>query len=99
MILTPKDVELFHDDPTEFIRKQLDFTEGLFNPRNTCSDLLSALCNYKSNKKRKKPDYLHSFLNYCGENLIAYTQQASPDWKIKEALLFCIGMLRDNIDT
>ena len=58
MMLSEKDVNLFKDDPIEYIRKQLDFTESLFSAKNTIIDLLVYLCSYRSNKKVKKPDYL-----------------------------------------
>lgn len=40
MLITQKDATLFHEDPIEYIRKQLDFTETLFMPKNTVIDLL-----------------------------------------------------------
>ena len=61
-------------------------------------DLLVYLCNYKSVKSNKKPDYLHNFLQFCVNNLNQYTQQENPDWRIKEAILYSIGSLRDLID-
>lgn len=33
MLVTHKDVELFAQDPTEYVRKQLDFTETLYMPK------------------------------------------------------------------
>jgi hypothetical protein len=72
MLITHKDVTLFKDDPIEFVRKQNDFTETLFSPKNTVVDLLMYLCQYKSNKKNKKPDYLHKFLEFCAKNLAEY---------------------------
>lgn len=44
MLVTHKDVTLLKDDPIEFIRKQFDFTETLFAPKNTVIDLLQYLC-------------------------------------------------------
>ena len=62
MLLTHKDVTLFKEDPIEYVRKQFDFTETLFAPKNTAVDLLTYLCQYKSAKKAKQPDYLRGFL-------------------------------------
>ena len=59
MMITHKDASLYKDDPIEFIRKQQDFSETLFSARNSIIDMLTYLCTYKSNKKVKKPDYLH----------------------------------------
>jgi hypothetical protein len=51
MLLTHRDVTLFKEDPIEYIRKQTDFTETLYAPKNTAVDLLTYLCKYKSTKK------------------------------------------------
>lgn len=72
MLLTHRDVTLFKDDPIEFIRKQNDFTETLFAPKNTAVDLLTYLCKYKSTKKQKQPDYLKKFLMFCYQSLVQY---------------------------
>ena len=97
MLITHRDVTLFKDDPIEYIRKQQDFTETLFAPKNAVVDLLLYLCSYKSSKKNKKPDYLNKFLEFCLSNLNQYQQQPEPDWRIKEAILFSIGSLVDQI--
>lgn len=99
MKVTHKDVTLFREDPIEFVRKQYDFTETMFSPKNCVTDLLQYLASYKSTKKAKKPDYLHGFLKFCVDNLNLYSQQENPDWRIKESILYAIGSLRDNIDT
>jgi hypothetical protein len=44
--LTHKDVNLFTEDATEFIRKQQDFTETLYMPRQTLVDLIESICMY-----------------------------------------------------
>jgi hypothetical protein len=74
MLVSHKDVTLYKEDSIEYIRKQLDFTETLFSPKNTVVDLLIYLCNYKSVKKSKKPDYLNNFLSFCANNLNQYAQ-------------------------
>jgi len=51
MLLTHKDISLFKEDPIEYVRKQNDFTETLFAPKNTAVDLLLYLAKYKSTKK------------------------------------------------
>ena len=40
MLPTMKDIALFSEDPIEYIRKQQDFTETLYMPKNTVIDLL-----------------------------------------------------------
>ena len=74
MLITHRDLELFKEDPIEFIRKQNDFTETLFSPKNNVIDMLRYLCSYKQNKKQKKPDYLQKFLEFCAKNLNEYAQ-------------------------
>ena len=103
MLVTHRDVTLFKDDPIEYIRKQYDFTETLFSPKNTVVDLLNYLCKYKSTRKQRQPDYLYSFLEFCGRNMDQFTlavangQGASFDWRIKEAILYAIGSLMEEI--
>jgi hypothetical protein len=72
MLVTHKDVTLFNDDPIEYIRKQQDFTETLFMPKNTVIDLLQYLCSYISapkvkgqKKANRKPDFLFPFLGFA----------------------------------
>ena len=68
MLTTKKDISLFSEDPIEYIRKQVDFTETLYMPQNTVIDLLQFICNYKSAKKGKS-DYLMPFLGYAVNNM------------------------------
>lgn len=53
MMPSHADVTLFKEDSIEYIRKQNDFTDSLFSPKNSIVDLLIRLCTYKSNKKAK----------------------------------------------
>ena len=78
MLITQKDATLFHDDPIEYIRKQQDFTETLFMPKNTVIDLLQYVCSYistpkvKGKKAKRKPDYLFPFLSFAVTNMVQY---------------------------
>ncbi len=65
MLIQHKDFVLYKEDPIEFIRKQNDITQTMINPKITVEDLLEYLCTYRSNKKIKRPDYLHKFLEFC----------------------------------
>lgn len=100
MMATHRDVSLFNDDPIEYIRKQEDFTETLYMPKNTVIDLMQYICMHKSDKKGK-PDYLFPFLNYAVTNMTSYLQMkasgGTPDWRIKEALLCAVGHLQSQI--
>jgi hypothetical protein len=72
MLVQHKDVVLFREDPIEYIRKQNDITQTFMNPKFTVEELLESLCTYRSNKKIKRPDYLHKFLEFCVSNLNQY---------------------------
>lgn len=76
MMATERDLTLFNDDPIEYIRKQEDFTETLYMPKNTTIDLLQYICMYKSggDSSSVKPDYLFPFLNYAVNNMKNYKQ-------------------------
>jgi len=106
MLITHKDATLFKDDPIEYIRKQQDFTETLFMPKNTVIDLLQYICSYVSapkvkgqKKSARRPDYLFPFLHFAATNMNDYQAQiaqgAHPDWRIKEGLMCAIGHLHD----
>ena len=91
MLQTHKDVCLFSEDPTEYVRKQLDFTETLYMPKQIVIDLVVQICQYNSTReaikkeiqggaKKKmprniKPDYLVPFLNYMANNMTEYQQK------------------------
>jgi len=97
MLVQHKDVVQHREDPVEFIRKQRDVTKTYLNPRETVLELMEALCSYRSNKKVKRPDYLNKFLEFCVSNLAQYQQHSQADWRIKEAILNAIGVLKDLI--
>ena len=110
MFITEKDMTSFTNDPVEYIRNLYDFTETLFQPKNTVQDLLVYLCRYSSQKKKKKkggkskrgkPDYLHPFLAFAVKNLEEYNGKIASgegaDFRIKEAIMYAIGTLKDEI--
>jgi hypothetical protein len=68
MMATQRDIQLFNEDPIEYIRKQEDFTETLYMPKNTVIDLVQYICMHKSDPKGRA-DYLIPFLNYAVENM------------------------------
>jgi len=72
MLISQKDATQFQEEPIEYIRKQTDFTDSYYNPKNSALDLMSVLCEIKSEKKQKLPDYLPGFLSFCLENLNQY---------------------------
>lgn len=103
MYITERDINTLNDDPIEFIRNQYDFTETLFLPKNCVQDLLIYICKYKEDKKKKtKPEFLQKFLGFAVQNLNQYNDaiqtSSGADWRIKEALMYCIGTLSDEIN-
>ena len=52
-------------------------------------------------KKKGKPDYLHLFVTYVGQMLVDFNTKLSAgqqvDWRMKEALIFAIGTIKDEI--
>ena len=73
MFVTEKDMNLFQNDPIEYIRNLYDFCDTMHDPKNQMQDLLTYLCKYKSTKKKNvKPDYLQGFLQYAVSNLNEY---------------------------
>ena len=71
-------------------------------PKNSTVELVQLICQHKSQKKKKvKPDYLMPFLNFASTNMQQYADGlaagGSPDWRVKEALLFTVGSLNDVI--
>lgn len=68
--LTDKDMELWQDDPQEYLRKEADFMEEFFNPRNAAMSFLLNLVRYRG------PDHLHQFMNFVVSVLMQY--EATP---------------------
>ena len=97
MLISQRDMSLFHEEPIEYIRKSDDLIETIYMPKVTCVNLIQYVCAYKSVKKQKKPDYLIPFLTFATNNMTMYNDEkqknANPDWRIKEALLFAVGSL------
>ena len=101
MLISHRDMSLFHEDPIEYIRKCDDLIETIYMPKITCVNLIQIVCAYKSVKKQKKPDYLFPFLTFATNNMTMYNDEkaknGNPDWRIKEALLFAVGSLQEQI--
>lgn len=105
LYVTEQDLTTFHNDPIEFIRNQYDFTETLFQPKNVIQDLLRYICKHREGGKKKskaKPEYLFQFLQFAVQNLTQYAdaiqKPEGADWRIKEALMYSIGVLCDEIE-
>lgn len=103
MMVTAKDQQLFTDDPIEFIRRQNDIMETVYQPRNSAIDLLQYLCQHKAAGagRKAKPEYLVPFLTFASKNMAdfkaAMAGGVAADWRIEEALLFAVGHLQEQI--
>ena len=113
LYINGKDMETFTDDPKEFINSHYDFLEASMQPKSQACELLCDLCKYSSTakkvqkkngkmkKKKGKPDYLHAFVTYVVNMLTEYQQKIQSgqgaDWRVKEALIYAIGSLKDEI--
>ena len=101
MMVGETDLALFYDDGIEYIRKQQDFSDSFYSPRNVAIDLLKVICSYKSEPKQKTPEYLGGFLKFCSDNLQTYKESSATDqnaWRIKDAILLAIGHLEEEIN-
>lgn len=53
----------------------------------------------RTSKAQKKPEFLHSYLEFCYISLKQFEEQSpKPDWRIKEAILLAIGSLAEHMD-
>ena len=102
MIISNRDIQLFEEDPIEYVRKQQDLFESIYMPKVTTVELLQLICQYKSTPGRKvKPDYLMPFLAFVSNNMQQYGEAlaagGNPDWRVKESLLYAVGSLNEDI--
>lgn len=44
MLVSNRDLQLFEEDPIEFIRKQQDIMETIYMPKTSAKDLLQNIC-------------------------------------------------------
>ncbi len=51
MMVQEQDVLLFEEDSLEYIRRQMDFTDSYYNPRNVAIDFMQVITGYKTEKK------------------------------------------------
>ena len=105
LYITEQDVETFTEDPREYINQQYDFLESSLSAKAQAADLLDDLCKYSSDvkkvrkagktvRKRGKPDYLHTFIQFVAQHLTEFEAATlggqQPDWRIKEALMTAV---------
>ena len=93
MLVSEKEYSLWNENPIEYVRMQVDFSNP-WNVKRTNQDLIKAICNIKKTRKNKISDYLTGYLQMILENLNA---GESNDWRQKEALLHAFGLLNLHI--
>ena len=97
LYLTPKDESLWNNDPDEYVRKEDDFTQISNNNKNASMDLIEAIC--KKQDINNQP-YLHLFFRYAAFCMINNQDPRTKqplDLLLKEALLWALGILKDDI--
>jgi len=62
LVLTQKDYETFYSDPEEFIRKEEDVSDMLYNLRNISMEVIEKICEIKD--KNYLIDYV-KFIAIC----------------------------------
>jgi len=92
---TKKDVDLFHEDPHEFVRKQHDVMEDFISPQMAAQSLVRAFAQYKPKTTLQKMlDFLTNVLN--GYQTLSPEHKAQQSPKKDGALLF-IGVLHESL--
>ena len=98
MLLSEKDVEDFENDPIEFMRKERDPNPNIYSVRNSILESINHIIKYKSSEEKDAlPEFLANFFQYCLENLSEYMKQDNPDFRIKDALVTCIGKIASTL--
>jgi len=98
------DIELWKHEMKDFIIKEFDILEWIDSQRQGVLKFLKELCIYrrKVNKKKEKiPAYFESIFKFLVTVLETYENQVKtgnhPDFRIKEATLFLIENLEEQI--
>jgi len=102
LCLTPAELELWNDDPHEFVRRGHDIEHEFLSPKTAALTLLDFLCGPRGKKPKKggKSEghgFLAEALTFLTGKLTAF-QMASPaekNYQEKEAVLYAVGALCD----
>lgn len=89
LCLSNEDIELFQEDPTEYIRKIQDPSTDFISPTTAASILLQNLCRYR------QKDVMPLFLPFLQNILEEYTSAPpqSKDYRKKDGALVAISSL------
>jgi hypothetical protein len=96
LCLTETDLELWHTDPHEFVRRQHDILEEFHDPRAAAITLLCDLC------KLRHKDALKPVLAHCTKFLTDYqtksaAQLTAEDCRQKDGILLGLGSLSEHM--
>ena len=97
LFLTPKDESVWNTDPDEYVRKEDDFTQISNNNKNAAMDLIEEICKHSD---ANNVSYLKTFFTYaafCMMNNQDPRTHQPLDLLLKEALLWALGILKDEI--
>jgi hypothetical protein len=89
LCLTDAELELFENDPAEFVRKVHDPSQEWLDPRLAAVNVLQKLARYR------QKDFLPRLLPYLQTALLEYTN-APPDkkdYRRKDGILVMIGSI------
>ena len=102
MYISSKDMEIFDNEPIEYIGKESDFKDTIFSPKNQVQILLRKITAYQNERGIKKMQYLKKFIDFIFNNFCEYTTKAENsnngiDWRIKESLMVCICTIHKEV--
>ncbi len=102
--LRKEDIDMWKHEMKDFIMKEFDVVEWYESKRQSALIFLKELCIYKkkvNKKKEKLPAYFESIFKFLVTVLETYENQVktghNPDFRIKEATLFLIENLDEQI--
>eukprot|EP01112_Ceratiomyxa_fruticulosa_P010852 TRINITY_DN2888_c0_g1_i1.p1 TRINITY_DN2888_c0_g1~~TRINITY_DN2888_c0_g1_i1.p1 ORF type:complete len:1156 (-),score=266.57 TRINITY_DN2888_c0_g1_i1:100-3441(-) len=90
LCITPKDEELWSDDPLQYIKQEFDPVLEYYNPRTGASNFLIDLVQYRGIAR------LNSFMNFIVSNILVPYMSSPPEQRNyfqKDGALAAIGIL------
>ncbi len=90
LALSEKDIELFKNDPVEFVRKVNNPMEDWLDPRVAAGNLLEALVRHR------KKDALGRLLQWITEKLAVYDAEldrSKKDYRLKDSIMVAVSTI------
>ncbi len=95
LCMTEDDMQMFHEDPHEFVRKQHDIMEDFISPSMAGQSLVRAFAQYKPKTTLQKMlDFMTNILNTYLRLSPEHKAQQGPK---KDGALKCIGVLHESL--